>query len=72
MSMKDNLLQELDALELRCLTLAARGRTREDITRETDISHDRIDEAFVSAMRKLQADNVAEAVFRAARMDLIS
>jgi len=72
MSMKDTMLQELDPLELRCLSLAARGRTREDITRETDIAHDRIDEAFNSAMQKLQASNVAEAVFRAARMDLIS
>ncbi|MCV9966410.1 LuxR C-terminal-related transcriptional regulator [Pararhizobium sp. BT-229] len=72
MSMKDKMLQELDALELRCLTLAARGRTREDIIRETDISQDRIDEAFDNAMRKLQAGNVAEAVFRAARMKLIS
>jgi DNA-binding NarL/FixJ family response regulator len=72
MSMRDKMLQELDPLELRCLSLAARGRNREDITRETDISHDRIDEAFNSAMQKLQAGNVAEAVFRAARMDLIS
>ncbi|WP_075291312.1 LuxR C-terminal-related transcriptional regulator [Pararhizobium arenae] len=70
--MKDELLHPLDALELRCLSLAASGRTREDITRETDISHERVDEAFQSAMRKLQADNVAEAIFRAARMDLIS
>jgi DNA-binding NarL/FixJ family response regulator len=72
MSMKDKMLQELNPLELRCLSLAARGRTREDITRETDICHDRIDEAFNSAMQKLQAGNVAEAIFRAARMDLIS
>ena len=70
--MKDKMLQELDPLELRCLSLAARGRSREDITRETDISHERIDEAFDAAMRKLQAGNVAEAIFRAARMDLIS
>ncbi|KQY11246.1 LuxR C-terminal-related transcriptional regulator [Rhizobium sp. Root482] len=70
--MKDKMLQELDPLELRCLSLAARGRSREDITRETDISHERIDEAFNTAMRKLQAGNVAEAIFRAARMDLIS
>jgi DNA-binding NarL/FixJ family response regulator len=70
--MKDKMLQELDPLELRCLSLAARGRSREDITRETDISHERIDEAFDTAMRKLQAGNVAEAIFRAARMDLIS
>jgi DNA-binding CsgD family transcriptional regulator len=72
MSMKDKMLLELDPLELRCLSLAARGRTREDITRQTDISHDKVDEAFDSAMRKLQAGNVAEAVFRAARMKLIS
>ncbi|WEZ82584.1 transcriptional regulator [Rhizobium sp. 32-5/1] len=72
MSMKDKMLHELDPLELRCLSLAARGRTREDITRETDIPHDRIDAAFTQAMAKLQADNVAEAIFRAARMDLIS
>lgn len=72
MSMKDKMLQELDPLELRCLSLAARGRTREDITRETDICHERIEQAFASAMDKLQAGNVAEAVFRAARMDLIS
>jgi len=70
--MRDKMLQELDPLELRCLSLAARGRSREDITRETDISHDRIDEAFNTAMQKLQAGNVAEAIFRAARMDLIS
>ena len=37
MSMKDKMLQELDPLELRCLSLAARGRTRDDISRETDI-----------------------------------
>ena len=72
MSMRDKMLQELDPLDLRCLSLAARGRTREDITRETDISHDRVDEAFDKAMEKLQASNVAEAIFRAARMKLIS
>ena len=70
--MKDTLHLDLDALELRCLALAASGRTREDITRETDITHERVDEAFHSAMRKLQAANLAEAIFRAARMDLIS
>lgn len=71
MSMKDK-MQELDPLELRCLSLAARGRTRDAITRETDISHERIDAAFNSAMEKLQASNIAEAIFRAARMKLIS
>lgn len=35
--MKDELRPELNPFELRCLSLAARGRTREDITRETDI-----------------------------------
>ena len=66
------MLHELDPLELRCLSLAARGRTPEDITRETDISQERVEEAFNTSMRKLQAGNVAEAIFRAARMDLIS
>ncbi|MEK1927399.1 MAG: hypothetical protein AAAB11_18480 [Rhizobium giardinii] len=33
---------------------------------------DRIDDAFATAMEKLQAGNVAEAVFRAVRMNLIS
>jgi len=70
--MKDKMLPELNPLELRCLSLAARGRTREDITRETDIAHDRIEEAFNTAMEKLRAGNVAEAIFRAARMNLIS
>ena len=72
MSMKDKMLQELDPLELRCLSLAARGRTRDDISRETDICRTKIEKAFASAMEKLQAGNVAEAIFRAARMDLIS
>ncbi|NRQ18697.1 hypothetical protein BHMPCIPO_05962 [Ensifer sesbaniae] len=70
-SMKDQ-MSELDPLELRCLTLAARGRTRQDMMRETDIPLDRIDRALTDAMRKLQASNLAEAVFRAARLDLIS
>lgn len=70
-SMKDQ-MSELDPLELRCLTLAARGRTRQDMMRETDIPLDRIDRALTDAMRKLQAGNLAEAVFRAARLDLIS
>ncbi|WEX76959.1 transcriptional regulator [Sinorhizobium numidicum] len=65
-------INELDPLELRCLTLAAHGRTREDMTRETDIPMARIDGALEDAMRKLQASNLAEAVFRAARLDLIS
>ncbi|KSV70943.1 DNA-binding CsgD family transcriptional regulator [Ensifer sp. KUDG1] len=70
-SMKDQ-MKELEPLELRCLTLAARGRTRQDMMRETDIPLDRIDRALEDAMRKLQAGNLAEAVFRAARLDLIS
>lgn len=69
---KDELRPELNPLELRCLSLAARGRTREDITRKADIARDRIDDAFATAMEKLQAGNVAEAVFRAVRMNLIS
>jgi DNA-binding CsgD family transcriptional regulator len=71
-AVKDELRPELDALELRCLSLAARGRTREDITREADIARDRVDDAFATAMEKLQAGNVAEAIFRAVRMKLIS
>lgn len=70
-SMKDQ-MKVLEPLELRCLTLAARGRTRQDMMRETDIPLDRIDRALEDAMRKLQAGNLAEAVFRAARLDLIS
>ncbi|KQU95457.1 transcriptional regulator [Ensifer sp. ENS11] len=69
--MKDQMI-ELDPLELRCLTLAARGRTRQDMMRETDIPLDRIDRALQDAMRKLQAGNLAEAIFRAARLDIIS
>lgn len=70
--MKDELRPELNPFELRCLSLAARGRTREDITRETDIARHRIDDAFAAAMEKLQAGNVADAIFRAVRMNLIS
>ncbi len=65
-------IDQLGALELRCLSLAARGRTRLDMMRETDIPMERIDQALEEAMRKLQANNLAEAVFRAARLDLIS
>lgn len=63
--------QELEPLERRCLSLAALGRTREDIILETDICHERIEQAFRNAMEKLQANNVAEAIFRAARLKLI-
>ncbi len=70
-SMKDQ-MNELEPLELRCLTLAARGRTRQDMMRETDIPLDRIDRALQDAMRKMQAGNLAEAIFRAARLDIIS
>jgi hypothetical protein len=35
-------------------------------------ARDRIDDAFAAAMEKLQAGNVAEAIFRAVRMNLIS
>ncbi|WP_018235546.1 hypothetical protein [Ensifer sp. BR816] len=65
-------IDQLGPLELRCLTLAARGRARLDIMRETDIPLERIDQALEEAIRKLQANNLAEAVFRAARLDLIS
>ncbi|PDT82868.1 transcriptional regulator [Sinorhizobium sp. BJ1] len=71
MSMTDR-IDQLGPLELRCLTLAARGRTRLEMMRETDIPMERIDQALEEAMRKLQANSVAEAVFRAARLDLIS
>ncbi|NRP22804.1 hypothetical protein LPJGGPFB_06065 [Ensifer adhaerens] len=48
------------------------GRTRQDMMRETDIPLDRIDRALQDAMRKLHAGNLAEAIFRAARLDIIS
>ncbi|OAP37856.1 hypothetical protein AU381_13900 [Sinorhizobium glycinis] len=69
--MKDR-IDQLGPLELRCLSLAARGRTRLDIMRETDIPMERIDQALEEAMRKLKANNLAEAIIRAARLDLIS
>ena len=65
-------IEQLGALELRCLSLAARGRTRLEMMRETDIPVERIDRALEDAMRKLNASNLAEAVIRAARLDLIS
>lgn len=64
-------MNQLDPLELRCLTLAACGRTRQDMVRETDIPMERINSALDEAMRKLQASNLAEAIFRAARLDLL-
>ncbi|APG92437.1 transcriptional regulator [Sinorhizobium americanum] len=71
MSMTDR-IDRLGALELRCLSLAARGRTRLEMMRETDIPVERIDRALEEAMRKLNANNLAEAVIRAARLELIS
>ncbi|AUX77808.1 MULTISPECIES: hypothetical protein [Sinorhizobium] len=65
-------IDQLGVLELRCLSLAARGRTRLEMMRETDIPVERIDRALEEAMRKLNANNLAEAVIRAARLDLIS
>ncbi len=62
---------DLTALETRCLLLAACGRSRTDIVMETDLPQDRVDMAFEQAMEKLQAKNLAEAIFRAARMKLI-
>ncbi|MFB2550344.1 hypothetical protein [Ensifer soli] len=61
----------LSPLELRCLGLAAYGRTIDDIILETDLPCQRVRDAFAGAMRKLQAANLAEAIFRAARMRLI-
>ncbi|MDO9415135.1 transcriptional regulator [Pararhizobium sp.] len=63
--------KELDPLEIRCLAMAARGLSRSEIICQTDVPHDRIEAAFVQAMEKLQAQNLAEAIFRAARMNLI-
>ncbi|MDK1388384.1 transcriptional regulator [Sinorhizobium sp. 8-89] len=65
-------MNQLDALELRCLALAARGRSRQEMVCETDIPMERINRALDGAMRKLQAGNLAEAIFRAARLHLIS
>ena len=65
-------IDQLAPLELRCLALAARGRTRQDMMRDTDIPMERIERALEGAMRKLKANNLAEAIFRAARLDLIS
>lgn len=71
MSMTDRMTEHLEPLELRCLALAAHGRTINDIVRETDIPRDRVEAAFAAAMHKLNANNPAEAIFRAARMQLI-
>ncbi|MCZ4091549.1 transcriptional regulator [Sinorhizobium psoraleae] len=64
-------MNQLD-LKLRCLALAACGRSRQDMVYETDIPMERINKALHGAMRKLQADNLAEAIFRAAGLELIS
>lgn len=61
----------LTPLELRCLALAALGRTRHDMMMETDIPIDRIDGALAEATRKLKAGNLAEAICRAVRLKLI-
>ena len=63
--------EELDPLEVRCLALAARGLSSENITRETDIPADRVESALKSAMEKLRTQNLAGAIFRAARLELI-
>lgn len=61
----------LSAIELRCLALAAEGRTPGQIVLETDLPLARVAEALSAAVDKLDARNITGAVSRAALLDLI-
>ena len=62
---------DLSAIEVRCLALAAEGRTPGQIVLETDLPLPRVAEALSSAMAKLEARNITGAVSRAALLNLI-
>jgi DNA-binding CsgD family transcriptional regulator len=62
---------ELSAIELRCLALAAEGKTPELIVLETDLPLPRVAEALTAAMEKLDARNITGAISRAALLNLI-
>lgn len=62
---------DLSAIELRCLALAAEGRTPGQIVLETDLPLPRVAEALSGAMEKLEARNITGAVSRAALLRLI-
>lgn len=62
---------ELSPIELRCLALAAEGRTPGQIVLETDLPLPRVAEALTSAMEKLETRNITGAVSRAALLKLI-
>lgn len=61
----------LSPIELRCLRLAAEGRTPRDIVLSTDLPLDQVTQALARAMEKLDARNVTGAISRAARLKLI-
>lgn len=62
---------ELSAIELRCLALAAEGRTPGQIVLETDLPLPRVAEALSAAVDKLDARNITGAISRAALLNLI-
>lgn len=62
---------DLSAIERRCLTLVAEGRTPGQIVLETDLPLPRVAEALTAAMEKLEARNMTGAVSRAALLNLI-
>ncbi|WP_246723539.1 transcriptional regulator [Rhizobium sp. ARZ01] len=62
---------DLSAIELRCLALAAEGRTPEQIVLETDLPLPRVAEALTAATEKLDARNITCAISRAALLKLI-
>lgn len=62
---------ELSAIELRCLALTAEGRTPGQIVLETDLPLQRVVEALMTAMAKLDARNITAAISRAALLNLI-
>lgn len=61
----------LTGAERRCLALAAIGRTPAEIARDTDLSVERVVKTLRTATDRLGARNLAGAISRAVRLDLI-
>ncbi|MDX3929129.1 MAG: transcriptional regulator [Shinella sp.] len=64
-------IPELSAMELRCLALAAEGKTPGDIVLATDLPMAQVTNALSSAVERLGARNITGAISRAARLKLI-
>ncbi|NVP55638.1 transcriptional regulator [Mycoplana rhizolycopersici] len=62
---------DLSPIELRCLSLAAEGKTADQIVIETDLPLVRVSCALMQAIEKLGTRNITAAISRAALLRLI-